>query len=160
MNPEEYKNLEKQNLEKIIKSGDYPIDEIRTARAKLYGEVLTPPDLVDEMLDKLPPECWTNHDYTFLEPAAGDGNFVVEVLRRKMKAGASPKKAIETTYAIELQQDNVIIMKERIYKILENAGLPREEAKPIVDHNIVCHDGLTWDYENWRKPGVDTKKLF
>jgi len=66
-----------------------PIDEnldlVRSAeRVRELGEVLTPPRMVEDMLDLLPEDLWEpDPSATFLEPACGDGNFLVAVLRRK-----------------------------------------------------------------------------
>ena len=48
-------------------------------RIKETGEVFTSPQLTNEMLDQLPPEMW-EPNRTFLEPAAGDGNMLIEIL--------------------------------------------------------------------------------
>lgn len=48
-----------------------------------HGEVFTPPGLVSDMLDLVAHEC-ERIDSRFLEPACGDGNFLAEVLRRKL----------------------------------------------------------------------------
>ena len=48
-----------------------------------HGEVFTPPGLVNDMLDLVAHEC-ERIDSRFLEPACGDGNFLAEVLRRKL----------------------------------------------------------------------------
>ena len=48
-----------------------------------YGEVFTPPKLVSDMLDLVAHEC-ERIDSRFLEPACGNGNFLAEVLRRKL----------------------------------------------------------------------------
>ena len=58
-------------------------------RVKTYGEVFTPRHMVDRMLDLAREELETGPDFvdkTFLEPAAGDGNFLVAILRRKLRA--------------------------------------------------------------------------
>jgi hypothetical protein len=48
-----------------------------------HGEVFTPSGLVKDMLDLVAREC-ERIDSRFLEPACGDGNFLAEVLRRKL----------------------------------------------------------------------------
>lgn len=48
-----------------------------------HGEVFTPPGLVNDMLDLVAHEC-ERIDSRFLERACGDGNFLAEVLRRKL----------------------------------------------------------------------------
>lgn len=66
-------------------------------RVKIYGEVFTPRYMVNRMLDLVREELETGRDFvdkTFLEPAAGDGNFLVAILRRKLRA-------IEKRYPVE-----------------------------------------------------------
>src|SRR5215469_15527691 len=58
-------------------------------RIKTYGEVFTPRHMVNRMLDLVREELETGPqfvDKTFLEPAAGDGNFLVAILHRKLRA--------------------------------------------------------------------------
>jgi type I restriction-modification system DNA methylase subunit len=45
-------------------------------------ETLTPPELVEEMLDRLPPEIWSDPSKTFLDPVMGTGTFYLCLLRR------------------------------------------------------------------------------
>jgi len=52
---------------------------------KKYGEVFTPMKLVNEMLDKLPDFVWTDKTLTWLDPAAGMGNFPIAVYLRLMR---------------------------------------------------------------------------
>ena len=84
-------------------------------RVKTYGEVLTPRHMVDRMLDLVQKdlECV---DKTLLEPAAGDGNFLVAILQRKLEAieRSYPDEewpeaslfALASIYGIELLEDN------------------------------------------------------
>jgi Eco57I restriction-modification methylase len=51
---------------------------------KLYGEVMTPVDLVEEMLYGLPPEVWTNPNLKWLDPANGCGIFPAVIVKRLM----------------------------------------------------------------------------
>lgn len=50
-----------------------------------FGEVFTPPELINEMLDKLPFNTWSDKTKTFFDPAAGRGNFPIEVIKRLFK---------------------------------------------------------------------------
>ena len=59
--------------------------KVRQAEKKEFGEVFTPLDLIDEMLDKLPVHVWANKDYKWLDPAAGIGNFPMVVYERLMR---------------------------------------------------------------------------
>ena len=51
---------------------------------KMYGEVFTPMNLVNEMLDKLPTDVWTNKKLKWFDPACGMGNFPIAVYMRLM----------------------------------------------------------------------------
>ena len=102
-------------------------------RIKKNGEVFTPRWLVDDMLNKFPEDAWLP-EKTWLEPAAGDGNFVERIIERRIEMGQDPYQILKTVFAVELMQDNVELMKERA---LSAAGLEDcEEAKKIVDNNL------------------------
>jgi type I restriction-modification system DNA methylase subunit len=47
-----------------------------------HGEVFTPVELINEMLDQLPNEVWSDPNKTWFDPAAGNGNFHIQVLKR------------------------------------------------------------------------------
>ena len=114
-------------------------------RIKQTAEVFTPTELVQEMLDKLEeqdPTLFSDPNKTFLDNSCGDGQFLSEVVIRKMeKSGCSLEQALKTTYGVELMEDNVIECRKRL------AGPnPTPEILQIVETNIVCHDALTYDY--------------
>jgi len=48
-------------------------------------EVFTPPEVVNDMLDMLPEELWSNPDATFLDPFSKSGVFLREIAKRLMK---------------------------------------------------------------------------
>ena len=87
-------------------------------RVKSYGEVFTPRHMVDRMLDLVAAELEGPDfvDKTFLEPSAGDGNFLVAILQRKLAAversfepALWPHEslfALASIYGIELLEDN------------------------------------------------------
>lgn len=115
-------------------------------RIKQTAEVFTPTPLVQEMLDKLEesdPTLFLDPNKTFLDNSCGDGQFLSEVVIRKMeKSGCSLEHALRTTYGVELMEDNVIECRKRL------AGPnPTPEILEIVNRNIVCHDALTFNYE-------------
>lgn len=111
-------------------------------RIKQTGEVFTPAPLVNEMLDHIPHEVWATPEKTFLDPSCGDGNFLVEVVRRKIAHGSTPTQALNTTYGVELMPDNVVACRHRL---LEIAG-DTDNHRRIVEHNIACADALTFNY--------------
>ena len=53
-------------------------------------EVFTPPEVVNQMLDMLPQELFSNPDTTFLDPAAKTGVFLREISKRLIK-GLEPQ---------------------------------------------------------------------
>lgn len=96
--------------ESLVKSRD---------RVKSYGEVFTPRHMVDQMLDLVSEELEDGPgfvDKTFLEPSAGDGNFLVAILERKLRAieqridpalwQQESLFALASIYGIELLEDN------------------------------------------------------
>jgi hypothetical protein len=111
-------------------------------RVKETAEVFTPTPLVQEMLDKLPQELFSDSTKTFLDPSCGDGQFLSEVIIRKMeRSNCTLTQALSTTYGVELMEDNVKLCKERL------AGPnPTQEIWNILDKNIVCADALTYHY--------------
>ena len=108
-------------------------------RVKATGEVFTPTDLVQEVLDTLPQELFKDPTADFIDPACGDGQFLGEVLIRKMENGIDFETALSEIYGVDLMQDNVDLCRERLL-----CGC--EELRHIVERNIVCKNGLEYDY--------------
>jgi hypothetical protein len=129
----------------------FELQNKRNSRKKETAEEFTPIELVNDMLDKLPRNVWDDPAKTFIDPSGGNGNFMVEILKRKLAHNHNPLIALSTLYSVELMEDNVMEMRDRL--LIELPSLTPEEAKQarkIINHNIVCHDALTWDYENWK----------
>jgi hypothetical protein len=59
-------------------------EKVSKLESKLFGEVFTPRQLIDEMLDTLPKSTWSNPDIKWLDPAVGIGNFPAAILDRLM----------------------------------------------------------------------------
>lgn len=123
-------------------------------RVKQTAEVFTPTQYVQEILDKLEEEdseLFKNSTKTFLDPSCGDGQFLSEVVIRKMeRSNCTLEQALSTTYGVELMEDNIKLCKERL------AGPnPTQEILDILDKNIVCHDALTYDYSFGEPVGVE-----
>lgn len=72
-----------------------------TNRKKQLGEVFTPPQLVNEMLDQLPPEVWSSSTTTFFDPAIGGGQLVKEIERRLKEAGHSLENIASRVFGME-----------------------------------------------------------
>ena len=109
------------------------------ARVKATGEVFTPTPLVQEILDHLDPTLFTDPTKTFIDPACGDGQFLSEVLIRKLEADIPLEVALTTIYGVDLMPDNVKLTQDRLL-------CGQEHLRHIVDNNIVNADALTYDY--------------
>ncbi len=134
-----------------------------------HGEVFTPPALVNAMLDLVAGEC-ERIDSRFLEPACGDGNFLAEVLRRKLlavdKSNAKNRQkwerdailAASSLYGIDLLADNVAACRVRLLEVVNAAytarfkePFPEEPARAaayILSKNIVQGDALEFVRED------------
>jgi hypothetical protein len=114
-------------------------------RIKKTAEIFTPQPLVIEMLDNLEnetPELFSDPDKTFIDNSCGDGEFLGEIVIRKMeRSGCSLEKALSTTYGVDIMEDNIEECKKRL------AGPePTPEILEILNKNIVCADGLIYEY--------------
>jgi len=129
-----------------------------------HGEVFTPSGLVNDMLDLVAHEC-ERIDSRFLEPACGDGNFLAEVLRRKLLTVDTKNArnrntwerdailAVCSLYGIDLLADNIAACRVRLLEIVSAAHtarfktpLPEEAARAaayILSKNVVQGDALT-----------------
>ena len=115
-------------------------------RIKHTAEIFTPTSLVHEMLDKIEqqyPTLFSDPNKTFLDNSCGDGQFLCEVIIRKIeKSNCTLAQALSTTYGVDLMEDNVNECRRRL------AGPnPTTEIIEILNKNIVCHDALTYDYK-------------
>lgn len=122
--------------------------ERERTRVKATGEVFTPTPLVEEILDKMDPELFTDPTKTFLDPSCGDGQFLASVLYRKLENGTNFETALSTIYGVDLMQDNVDLCRERLL-------CGREDLQHIVEQNIVCADGLRYHYRFDGSPPYD-----
>ena len=111
-------------------------------RVKFTSEVFTKTEDVQTCLDEFDEEVWLDMSKKFIDPSCGDGQFLSEVIIRKMeRSGCTLEQALSTTYGVELMEDNVKLCKERL------AGPnPTQEILDILDKNIVCANALTYHY--------------
>ena len=125
-----------------------------------HGEVFTPAWMVEAMLDLVKDET-ERIDSRFLEPACGDGNFLVQILRRKLAAvelkyGKSDFErrhyallALMCIYGIELLTDNIAECRANLLAIFADyLDLVRSDdlyraASYVLSQNLVHADALT-----------------
>lgn len=138
-------------------------------RVRKHGEVFTPSHIVKKMLS-LPSIKQACEDLTttFLEPGAGEGAFLVEVLKRKLRmverqCGDTLERyenyslmALSTLYGIELLADNTKVCVMKLNRVFYDAYLRQlkkhnrktkpsvvDSAELIIAKNIVQGDVLT-----------------
>ena len=111
-------------------------------RIDLTGEVFTPLELCVKMINDIPLDVRQNPNSTFLDPAAGNGNFII-ALRDDLFNYHSHNHVVDSMlYAVELMKDNHKEMCDRL-------GVS-------VDHpHYVCHDALTYDYSFGEPVGIE-----
>lgn len=125
-----------------------------------HGEVFTPAWMVEAMLDLVKGET-ERIDSRFLEPACGSGNFIVQILRRKLAAvelkyGKSDFErqhyallALMCIYGIELLADNIAECRANVLEVfaqhlnLEEADNLYLAAMHVLSKNLVHGDALT-----------------
>lgn len=137
-------------------------------RVQQHGEVFTNEREVNAMLDLVKHET-ERIDSRFLEPACGDGNFLAEILRRKLQVCRNfveQKKstqleyeknavlAVSSIYGIELLQDNATTCRERLFRIFsdEYHTLFTDNVKQacldsiryLLSKNIIIGNALTY----------------
>lgn len=101
-------------------------------------EVFTPTEMVQLLIDQLNID-WDNPKQTCIDNACGDGQFLSEILIKKLENGVDFKTALSTIYGTDLMEDNVELCRERLL-------CGREDLRHIVEQNIVCADGLRYHY--------------
>lgn len=129
------------------------------------GEVFTAEREVNAMLDLVKQET-ERIDSRFLEPACGTGNFLVEILRRKLDVVLRQYKgqqaqvwlqsviAVSCIYGIDIMMDNVEECRQRLMEILcewHPHALSGDEAPSdlqqvwqyLLERNILWGDALT-----------------
>lgn len=129
-----------------------------------HGEVFTNEREVNAMLDLVKQET-ERIDSRFLEPACGTGNFLVEILKRKLAIVSSKYKksqleferyaviAVSSIYGVDLLEDNAKECRERLFTIFKDTytSIFKEKIKQecvdtityILSKNILVGDALT-----------------
>lgn len=132
-------------------------------RVSAHGEVFTNEREVKAMLDLARQEA-ERIEARFLEPACGNGNFLAEILKRKLsivktRYTAKPSDwekyaflAISSVYGIELLPDNAQDCRERLFALFQQEYLTVTESvncdylraiEFVINRNVLCGDALT-----------------
>jgi hypothetical protein len=110
---------------------------INEKRKKDLGEVMTPPELIEQMCDQLPPSVWTNPQLTWLEPTCGSGHFMICIYFRLMDGLAN--RIDDAT------QRHTHIIEKMLFMVdinLKNVDTCRHVFGPSA--NIECGDVLQY----------------
>jgi len=149
---------------------DKTMEQIKSkSRVANHGEVFTAQREVNAMLDLVLHET-KRIDSRFLEPACGNGNFLVEILRRKLDIVEQVYKrnqieyehyailAVSSIYGIDLMADNVCECRKRLYNIVNSAYSELYDEKCqsacrrcfeiILEKNIIQGDALSLQQSN------------
>ena len=146
-----------------------------------YGEVFTAEREVKAMCDLVQDMC-DQVDKTFLEPACGDGNFLAEILDRKLARVKKDAKAdaiqwewlsiraVASLYGVDIMQDNAEECRERLFKQWDKAykaackkncnDETRDSVRYILSKNIVCGNALTMMCVDENQQDTDTYITF
>jgi hypothetical protein len=132
-------------------------------RVAEHGEVFTSPREVNAMLDLVKQET-ERIDSRFLEPACGTGNFLTEILNRKLQVVEKKYRrsqldferylvlAVSSIYGIDIQEDNVVECRKRLFEMADERytilfkkkardGV-RKVIRYILSRNIIWGDAL------------------
>ncbi|MBQ7196094.1 MAG: N-6 DNA methylase, partial [Synergistaceae bacterium] len=131
-------------------------------RVAEHGEVFTAEREVKAMCDLVADEC-TRIESKFLEPACGEGNFLIEILKRKLQTVKSNFQknfsecernsliALSSLYGIDILEDNVKICRENLFNLWDefysaiapsSSDSVRDSARFILEKNIICGDSI------------------
>lgn len=133
-------------------------------RVRDHGEVFTAEREVKAMCDLVKDEC-ERIDSRFLEPACGNGNFLAEILTRKLAVVKKLYKsnpydyeryavlAVTSIYGVEILADNAEECRERLFELWNKEYTAvckkssndetREAVRYILSKNILCGNALT-----------------
>jgi hypothetical protein len=140
-----------------------------------HGEVFTAEREVNAMLDLVKQET-ERIESRFLEPACGSGNFLVEILRRKLEVVENRYKnsqpeweryailAVSSIYGIDILEDNVNECRERLFLIFDEKyhALYKDDCAEgccqsvrfLLNRNILWGDALDFTNPETKHPLV------
>ena len=150
-------------------------------RIEKFGEVFTSEKEVKSMLDLVFDET-QRIDSRFLEPACGDGNFLIEILKRKLDIVKKKYKdsqieyeryafqAISSLYGVDILKENVEKCRSRLFNYLfqEYSKLYKEDTnkkfiqsiKFVLELNIIWGDALTLKEPEGEEPIIFSEWSF
>ena len=116
-------------------------------RSQTYGEVFTPHRMVEKMCQTLEdenPGCYIP-ETTFMDPACGEGQFPLEVLRRKFR---NCKKRIDyetaslSVWGIDIQADNIEICISNVLALCREHFRVSRAVEQEIRQRYILGDSL------------------
>jgi len=119
------KNKHNEEVGSDIERSDERINET--------GEVFTPLELCQQMIDEISEEQLKNPSSKFIDPAAGNGNFLIALKTKLLNYHTEDHILNEMLYAVELMEDNHNELCERL-------------GVSTTHPHYVCADALEYHY--------------
>lgn len=127
---EEFLNKYEYGADGIEKPAEKPVEEklVKSKqRVKDAGEVFTPRWVVRDMLDLDEIKVMSFElDTTFLEPACGNGNFIIQILVRKLMSVSAEAfdvdvaRSVASIYGVDIAEDNVKETRARMMNAIKH----------------------------------------
>lgn len=128
------KNIHNKSVGSDVERSDLRIDST--------GEVFTPLELCNLMVNRISLDVLKDPESTFIDPSAGNGNFLIALKNRLKEYHSEEYIKDNMLYAIEFMDDNHKEMCERL-------GVP-------IDHpHYICADALEYDYSFGEPVGLE-----
>ncbi len=135
MDREELESVRRHLFERDYMSGV----ERDKSRVKARGEVFTPKELVDIILDQMDEDIFCDPKKKVVDPTCGDGEFLAGILYRRLENNIDFEESIETLFGVDIMPDNVRECRHRL-----SCGRNEKRVLRILERNIVCDDAFKW----------------
>ena len=117
----------------------------RDAIRRLHtSEFFTPTAMVQATLDMYDQDLFADPDSKWCDNSCGDGQFLGEILIRKMEHGVPFERALSNLFGNDIMGDNVMLCRKRLL-------CGRDDLINVVTNNIRHSDSLTHDYSYGRE---------
>lgn len=137
------------------------------SRVKQTQECFTKDFLVTKscnLIEELDPTAFSDPTKTYIDPTGcGDGQFLGEVLIRKVENGIDFETSLRSIYGVDIMEDNVKLCQDRLL-------CGQEHLRKIVENNIVCANSLAennlkgyhfrFDGTKGQRSTIDNPELF
>lgn len=134
LTPEDEEILKKPLASRLIIKSKSKKDKSRLDKT---GEIFTSPTIIKRMFEEYPKHLWSPES-VICDPTCGNGNFLIETIRRKIELGHSKCQAVQTTLGVDIMLDNIQECRSRVLAEIGNT----DKHRKIINSTIVCADAL------------------